>query len=130
MSDNNMDLTNNEFYRLGMEAGRQQLAEHIQHQFEISKPVEINGELYWLKDARQNLFDIMDDIEAAWNEENGVKKFIVPIKKHSFNEEKIVREVIIQEETAEMARVTAIGDFQKDGWNVDMDCGNYKQFKG
>ena len=57
----------------GMEAGRQQLADHIQHQFEIGKPVEINGELYWLKDAKQNLQDIMDDIESTWNEENRLK---------------------------------------------------------
>ena len=51
----------------GVKTGRQQLADHIQHQFELGKPVEINGELYWLKDARQNLVEIMDDIEAAWN---------------------------------------------------------------
>lgn len=68
MSNHNTDLTNNEIFRLGMAAGRQQLADHIQHQFEIGKPVEINGELYWLKDARKNLMDIMDDIESRWND--------------------------------------------------------------
>ena len=131
MSNGNMDLTSNEIFKLGMEAGRQQLADHIIHQFEIGKPVEINGELYWLKDAKQNLIDIMDDIQSAWDEENGVKKFIVPVMKRSFNNEEIVREVIIQAETAEMARVIAIGDFQHDnGWIVDMDCGNYRKFKG
>ena len=54
-----------------MEVGKKQLADHIVHQFEIGKPVEIkiNGELYWLKDAKQNLMDIMDDIESAWDEE-------------------------------------------------------------
>ena len=51
-----MDMTNNEIFKLGVEAGRQQLADHIRHQFEIGKPVEINnGELYWLKDAKQIL---------------------------------------------------------------------------
>ncbi len=69
MSNHNVDLTNNEIFKLGMEAGRQQLADHIQHQCSIGKPVEINGELYWLKDAKQNLQEIMDDIETAWNEE-------------------------------------------------------------
>ena len=59
----------------GVKTGRQQLADHIQHQFELGKPVEINGELYWLKDARQNLMDIMDDIEVAWDEGNGTKKY-------------------------------------------------------
>lgn len=131
MSNNNMDMTNNEIFRLGMEVGRKQLADHIQHQFEIGKPAEINGELYWLKDAKQNLQDIMDDIESAWNEECGLKKFIVPIKKRSFNNEEITREVIIQAETAKTARVIAIGDFQHDkGWIVDTDYENYKQFKG
>lgn len=69
-----MDLINNETFKLGMAAGRKQLADHIQHQFEIGKPVEINGELYWLKDARENLMDIIDDMETAWNEENEGKK--------------------------------------------------------
>lgn len=127
--DNNMGMVNNYIFRLGMEAGRQQLADHIVHQFEIGKPVEINGELYWLKDAKQNLQDIMDDIESACNYENGVKKFIVPIS-ITYTNEKITREVIIQTNSAETARLIAIGDFQHHGWTVDMDCENYKRFKG
>ena len=123
-----MDLTNNEIFRLGMEAGKQQLAAHIQHQFEIGKPVEINGELFWLKDAKQNLQDILDDIESTWNDENGLNKFIVPISM-AYANEKITRELIIQANSAETARLIAIGDFQHHGWIVDMDCGNYKQFK-
>ncbi|MCM1048686.1 MAG: hypothetical protein NC433_09685 [Clostridiales bacterium] len=70
---NNVDLTNNEFFKLGVEVGRKQLEEHIIHQFEIGKPCELNGSLYWLKDAKQNLIDIMDDIESTWNEEHGLK---------------------------------------------------------
>lgn len=66
---NNMHLSSNDIFRLGMAAGRKQLMDHIQHQFELGKPVEINGNLYWLKDARQNLMDIMDDIESTWDEE-------------------------------------------------------------
>ncbi len=68
MSKNNIDLTNNEIFKLGMEAGRKQLADHIQHQCSIGKPVEINGELYWLTDSRHHLIDVMDGIEAAWKE--------------------------------------------------------------
>lgn len=67
---------------------------------------------------------------VKWEKEHGVTKFIVPIKKHSINNEEIVREVIIQTETAERARIIAIGDFQHDGWFVDLDCENYKQLKG
>lgn len=130
MSMNDMNLENNEIFRAGMEAGQQQLADHIQHQFEIGKPVEINGELYWLKDVRQNLMDIMDDIESTWNEDHGVKKFIVPLKKRSFNNEEIAREVIIQADSKEEAMETVINDFRDSGWLVEMDYENYRQFKG
>lgn len=129
MSNNNMDLISNEIFQLGMEAGRQQLADHIQHQFEIGKPVEINGELYWLKDAKQNLQDIMDDIESAWNEEHGEKKFIVPIN-ITYNTSRRYREVIVETVDAKTAMLMAIGDFQHNGWIVDTDYENYKQFKG
>lgn len=124
-----MDLISNELFRLGMEAGRKQLADHIQHQFEIGKPVEVNGELYWLKDAKQNLIDIMDDIESTYNDEHGVKKFIVPIS-ITYNTHRIDREVIIETADAKTAMFIAIGDFQCDGWIVDTDYENYKQFKG
>ena len=63
MSNNNMDLTNNEIFRLGMEVGRKQVMDHIQHQCSIGKPIEVNGELYWLTDSRQHLIDIMDSID-------------------------------------------------------------------
>ena len=124
-----MDMTNNEIFKLGVEAGRQQLSDHIQYQFEIGKPVEINGELYWLKDAKQNLTDIMDDIETAWSDENGLYKFIVPIKCTYTNSE-VTREVIIQTNKAETAMLIAVGDFQHNGWIVDTDYKKYKQFKG
>ena len=109
-----MDMTNNEIFGLGMEVGRKQLADHIQHQFEIGKPAEINGKLYWMKDAKQNLMDIMDDIESAWNDEHGVKKFIVPIS-ITYNTHRTDREVIIETVDAKTAMLIAIGDFQRDG---------------
>lgn len=60
-----------------------------------------------------------------------MKRFIVPIKKRSLNNEEIVREVIIQARNAEVARLIAIGDFQHDSdWIVDMDYLNYRQFNG
>lgn len=128
MSNNRMDMTAEEIFRFVMEIGRKQLADHIQHQFEIGKPVEIDGELYWLKDAKQNLQDIVDDIESQWNEEHGVKKFIVPLK-HPQRE--VIREVIIEAETAEQAMITALLEFEQgSGWIVDTDYENYKQFKG
>ena len=125
---NNMDLTNNEIFRLGMIAGQKQLVDHIQHQFEIGKPVEINGNLYWLKDAKQNLQDIMDDIESAWNEEHGVSKFIVPVS-ITHNTSRNDREVIIQTVDAKTAMLIAIGDFEHNGWIVDRDYENYKRLE-
>ena len=128
MSNNNMDLTGNEIFRLGMEEGRRQVMNHIQHQCSIGKPIEANGELYWLTDSRQNLMDIMDDIESTWNEEHGVKKFIVPLK---HPREEITREVIIQADTAERAYLIALGEFEQGcGYLVDTDYKNYRQFKG
>jgi len=53
------------------ELGRKQLMNHIQHQFAIGKPVEINGNLYWLTDSNQHLVDVLDDIENTWNKEHG-----------------------------------------------------------
>ena len=63
MSNNNIDLINNEIFRLGMEVGRKQVMDHIQHQCSIGKPIEANGELYWLTDSKQHLIDIMDSID-------------------------------------------------------------------
>lgn len=63
MSNNNMDMTNNVIFRIGVEIGRKQVMDHIQHQCSIGKPIEANGELYWLTDSKQHLIDIMDRID-------------------------------------------------------------------
>ena len=59
-----MELTNKMIFQLGVEAGRKQLMDHIQRQHKIGKPVEINGELYWLKDSREHLIDVMDSLDV------------------------------------------------------------------
>lgn len=127
MSNHNMDLTGNEIFRLGMEAGRQQLADHIQHQFEIGKPIEINGELYWLKDARQNLMDIMDDIDAEY----GVmreKKYIVTITRTK-DLCTTSNDVVVKAPTPHHAMLWVINEFACDGWEIDTDYQHYKQLK-
>ena len=124
-----MDLSNNMLYQLGVEAGRKQMMDHIQHQCSIGKPVEANGELYFFKTAQQNLMDIMDDIDNAWNEEHGEKKFIVPIRMfHNTSTE--VKELLVKAPDANVARLIALG-FENDhiGWTVDEDYENYKQVK-
>lgn len=66
-----MEYENNEIYKAGMAAGRKELMDHIICQYERGKPILINGRLFWLRDERQNLMDIMDDIETTWDEEHG-----------------------------------------------------------
>lgn len=63
------------------------------------------------------------------SEERGAKKFIVPIS-ITYNTHRTDREVIIEAGFAKAAMLIAIGDFQRDGWLVDVDYENYKQFKG
>lgn len=131
MTDRELKAMLEQAERRGVEQGIRLMQERILLACENGNPISINGKAYFIKSDIQNLTDIMDDIESAWNEEHRVIKFIVPLKKRSFNNEEITREVIIQAETAEMARVIAIGDFQhNNGWIVDMDCENYKKFKG
>ena len=51
-------------YKLGVQAGIKMMEEKIEHQCERGKPILANGNLYWMKDAKQNLIDIMDDLET------------------------------------------------------------------
>lgn len=119
---------NDSLYKLGVEAGVKQMMDKIQKHCELGKPVLANGELYFFKTAQENLIDIMDDIESDWKAEQGMKKFIVPIKMlHTKGE--ILREVIIETNKAETAMLIAIGDFQHNGWIVDTDFRKYKQLE-
>ena len=84
-----------------------------------------NGELYFFKDARQNLIDIMDDIDA----EHGIKrdrKYIVPISIIHNGNHKVTRDVVIKTNRPETAMLIAIGDFQHNGWLVDTNYNSYK----
>ena len=51
-------------YKLGVQAGIKMMENKIERQCELGKPILANGNLYWLKDAKQNLIDIMDDLET------------------------------------------------------------------
>ncbi len=115
-------------YNEGVQAGIQQMMDKIQLHCELGKPVMANGELYFFKTSLENLKDIMDDIDADWKAEQGMKKFIVPIKMFHTKGE-VVREVIIETNKAETAMLIAIGDFQHNGWIVDKDFKSYKQLK-
>lgn len=115
-------------YEDGVKAGIQQMMDKIQLHCELGKPVMANGELYFFNTSLENLKDIMDDIESTWNEENGVYKFIVPMR-HPCKED-IVREAVISADTAEKAMLIAIRDFEESsGWIIDTDYQHYKQLK-
>ena len=122
-----MELVNNEFFQLGVYAGQKQLMDHLQHQYEIGRPAEINGKLYWLKDAHQNLLDIMDDLDSEY----GIQKanqYIVPMHKF-INGECIKSKVIITANIPFEAYHTAYAIFGKDGWLVYLNYGEYEQLK-
>ena len=54
-------------YKLGVQAGIKMMENKIERQCELGKPILANDNLYWLKDAKQNLINIMDDLEADAN---------------------------------------------------------------
>ena len=115
-------------FNCGVEVGIKQMMNKIQRNCDLGRPVMANGELYFFKTARENLIDIMDDIDSAWNEEHGEKKYIVPIKMiHNTSTDE--RELLIKANDAQTAMLIAIGDFQHNGWIVDTDYENYKQLK-
>lgn len=115
-------------YEDGVKAGIQQMMDKIQLHCELGKPVMANSELYFFKTSLENLKDIMDDIDTEWKAEQGLKKFIIPIRMtHTKGE--VVREVIIETNNAETAMLIAIGDFQHNGWIVDKNFKSYKQLE-
>lgn len=54
-------------YKLGIRIGIKMMENKIEKQCELGKPILVNDNLYWLKDAEQNLIDIMDDLEVDTN---------------------------------------------------------------
>jgi hypothetical protein len=61
-------------YGNGFKAGIQFMMDKIERQYEAGKPILANDNLYWLKGAKENLRDIMDDIEAEYDEEMAADK--------------------------------------------------------
>ena len=57
-------MTYEQIFNLGVQAGIKMMENKIERQCELGKPILANDNLYWLKDAKQNLIDIMDDLEA------------------------------------------------------------------
>ena len=58
-----------QIFNAGFNAGVQCMRDKIERQYQLGKPILANDNLYWLKGAKENLRDIMDDIEAEYNAE-------------------------------------------------------------
>ena len=118
-------ITFEEAYNAGVQAGIKQMMDKIQKHCELGKPVLCNGELYFFKDARQNLIDIMDDIDAEFGIQKR-KKYIVPI--HRGNGEKYVERmaVIIEANSPDEAMAQAVFSFAYGGWTVDRNSKDYE----
>lgn len=58
-------------YEIGVKIGIKKMMDKVERQFELGKPVLCNDNLYWMKDAKQNLIDIMDDIDSEHNKRGG-----------------------------------------------------------
>lgn len=58
-----------QIFNAGFKAGVQCMMDKIERQYQLGKPILANDHLYWLKGAKENLRDIMDDIEAEYNAE-------------------------------------------------------------
>lgn len=114
-----------EAYNLGIQAGIKQMMDKIQKHCELGKPVLANGELYFFKDARQNLIDIMDDIDAEFGISRK-RKYIVPIYRGNGEKEIDHMEVIIKASSPDEAMAQAVFSFGSNGWTVDKNSENYK----
>lgn len=58
-----------QIFNAGFQMGMQYMMDKIERQYQLGKPILANDNLYWLKGAKENLRDIMDDIEAEYNAE-------------------------------------------------------------
>ena len=68
------DIVENETQQVflqGVNDGLHWMMDKIERQYKNGKPIQANGSLYWLKDAKENLRDIMDDMETEYNKKCG-----------------------------------------------------------
>ena len=113
-------------YNSGVAAGVKQMMDKIQKHCELGKPVMANGELYFFKTARQNLIDIMDDIDAEYGVEKK-KNYIVPMRKVIDGKCEEVK-IIISANTPYEAWCGAIYSFgEESGWLVYSEYDKYEQ---
>lgn len=114
-----------EAYNLGLQAGIKQMMDKIQRHCELGKPVLANGKLYFFKGCRQNLIDIMEDIDAEF-EIPRKRKYIVPIYRGNGEKEIDHMEVIIKASSPDEAMAQAVFSFGYGGWTVDTNSKDYK----
>lgn len=120
------NMTYEQIYNLGVQAGIKMMENKIERQCEREKPVLANGELYFFKDARQNLIDIMDDLDEEYGVEKK-KNYIVPMRKVIDGKSEEVK-IIISAKTPFEAWCGAIYNFgEESGWHVYSKYNEYEQ---
>lgn len=118
-------IIENAFY-LGVQAGIQKMEDKIQKHCKMGKPVMANGELYFFKTAKQNLIDIMDDLDEEYGVEKK-KNYIVPMRKVIDGKCEEVK-IIIPAKTPYEAWCGAIYNFgEESGWLVYSEYDKYEQ---
>ena len=58
-------MTYEQIFNLGVQAGIKMMENKIERQCELRKPILANGELYFLKNSREHLQDVMDSLDAV-----------------------------------------------------------------
>lgn len=56
----NEKMTGEDVFNLGVKTGIKLMENKIQMQCGLGKPISANGELYFLKDSKQHLKEVMD----------------------------------------------------------------------
>lgn len=57
------NMSYEEIFNLGVQIGINLMEDKIQRQCHLGKPILANDHLYWLKDDKQNLMDIMNNLD-------------------------------------------------------------------
>lgn len=113
-------------YNSGVKAGIKRMMDKIEKHCELGKPVMANGELFFFKTARQNLIDIMDNIDTEYGIEKK-KNYIVPMRKAIDGKCEEVK-IIISAKTPYEAWCGAIYNFgEESSWIVYSEYDKYEQ---
>ena len=114
------------FFDYGFNQGIKQMQKEIQKHCKSGKPLLINGELYFCKDSRQHLIEVMNQIDRE-NRVEKKKNYIVPMRKVIDGKCEEVK-IIISAKSPYEAWCGAIYSFgEESGWLVYSEYDKYEQ---